>query len=396
MGLLGGGLVLAFLPSTLTKAFSVDARLLEEAGKGFVAVAILLCIGTVGNILGSQLQAQDRFLELNASQFAMGLAFQLVPVAAAKIFSPTLETVIIAGCAARSLQTWMYVGFLMTSKHRMGPPRFSLEDGREMLRYGAWTSISNIISPIVVNLDRVLISYLAGPAAVGSYSVAYNLVMKALLIPGSLASALFPRLSQASSPSDLERNSRSAVLSLGILFCPMLLVGCAALDPFLSLWLHRFASRDAVNAGEILLFGIWFNGLALIPSVRLQATGRPDLVAKIHAAELLPFIALAWLLVKQFGIVGAASAWTIRVMADSILIFQMAGMLGILFRTLMAPCILIVGSVGIFIYLRPSHLMAAALICMAFVFWGLWARGALPAEMRGRIRRLSPLVARFI
>ena len=71
---------------------------------------------------------------------------------------------------------------------------------------------------------------------------------------------------------------------------------------------------------ELLLIGAWINGIAIIPYSFLQGQGRPDLVAKLHALEVLPFIAMLWILLHQFGLSGAAMAWTVRVAIDAALL----------------------------------------------------------------------------
>jgi len=59
-----------------------------------------------------------------------------------------------------------------------------------------------------------------------------------------------------------------------------------------------------------------------VPFAALQAQGRPDLVAKFHLLELLPFIALLWWSLHRFGLLGAAGAWSLRVTADAVLLFR--------------------------------------------------------------------------
>jgi hypothetical protein len=57
----------------------------------------------------------------------------------------------------------------------------------------------------------------------------------------------------------------------------------------------------------------------------LQANNRPDLTAKFHALELLPFLGILWFGIQWFGLIGAALAWTLRVVADAVLLFAVAG-----------------------------------------------------------------------
>ena len=86
-------------------------------------------------------------------------------------------------------------------------------------------------------------------------------------------------------------------------------------------------STFASHAGpvvEILMIGAWINGMAFIPFSLLQAQGRPDLVAKIHALEVVPFIIILWFLLKLFGLPGAALAWVLRASIDALLLFAAA------------------------------------------------------------------------
>ena len=69
---------------------------------------------------------------------------------------------------------------------------------------------------------------------------------------------------------------------------------------------------------EILFLGAWINGSSqgILYSL-LQAQGRPDVTGKIHAVEVVPFLAVLWFLTKAHGIEGAALAWTIRAFVDA-------------------------------------------------------------------------------
>jgi O-antigen/teichoic acid export membrane protein len=52
----------------------------------------------------------------------------------------------------------------------------------------------------------------------------------------------------------------------------------------------------------------------------LQGIGRPDLTAKVHLAEVVPFLTLLWILTSHFGLIGTALAWVMRVTADLVLL----------------------------------------------------------------------------
>jgi O-antigen/teichoic acid export membrane protein len=53
----------------------------------------------------------------------------------------------------------------------------------------------------------------------------------------------------------------------------------------------------------------------------LQALDRPDLTAKIHLSQVVPYAAVLWWFIPRWGISGAAMAWTLRAALDFGLLF---------------------------------------------------------------------------
>jgi O-antigen/teichoic acid export membrane protein len=89
----------------------------------------------------------------------------------------------------------------------------------------------------------------------------------------------------------------------------------------LNLWLGRdFASRGTAVLQWIAL-GVFINSFAQIPFGAIQADGRPDLTAKLHIAEAPIYIAALFLLIKLWGIEGAAIAWCLRTTLDAVALF---------------------------------------------------------------------------
>jgi O-antigen/teichoic acid export membrane protein len=72
---------------------------------------------------------------------------------------------------------------------------------------------------------------------------------------------------------------------------------------------------------QVIGLGVLINSLGHTPFAFLQGIGRPDLPAKFHIIELPIYIVLVWILLSEFGIVGAACAWTLRVLLDTFLLF---------------------------------------------------------------------------
>ena len=86
----------------------------------------------------------------------------------------------------------------------------------------------------------------------------------------------------------------------------------------LEFWLGSEFHEISVPILYWLSIGWMVNIIAQPASVILQATGRPDLTAKAHMVEFVFYSIGLVLLLTNFGIVGAAMAWVIRVVMDTL------------------------------------------------------------------------------
>lgn len=93
---------------------------------------------------------------------------------------------------------------------------------------------------------------------------------------------------------------------------------------FFTIWAGVDFAQHSVPIFQVLLVGLVFNVPAYIPYAAFLAAGRTDLFAKICLAELIPYIVLLVALTYYFGPIGAAAAWSIRMVGDSILLFGFA------------------------------------------------------------------------
>jgi O-antigen/teichoic acid export membrane protein len=210
-----------------------------------------------------------------------------------------------------------------------GWPRLHSAEIPSLLRFGGWVTVTGVISPLLTVFDRFVIGAIAGMAAVTSYTIPYNLVMRLGVLPSSLQNALFPRFAKLPA-AEAARLQAQTVGLIASLVTPPLVACLLGMKMFLSLWIGPALAKTAAPIGEILILGLSVNMLAFIPFGFLQSRGRPDLPAKFHLAELLFYAPLLYALTWRYGPSGAAWAWDARSMADAILLFAAVGMLGVL------------------------------------------------------------------
>jgi O-antigen/teichoic acid export membrane protein len=249
---------------------------------------------------------------------------QLVPLAIVHWHGPDLAWLIPAVIVVRMLAVIPNLIELYLVMPLGVGGRFDFTKVRMLFSYGGWITVTNVLNPLLTALDRMVVGGMLSAEAVAFYTVPFNLVTRASVLPGAISGSIFPRLSKGTGEEASSLASRS-LFGLAAVLTPILVVAAAILRIFMHYWVGESFASHAAPVGMILLFGIWFNAIAAISSTHLQAINRPDLPAIFHAFEVLPFVGILWAAVHFFGLPGAAWAWTLRNIVDAILLFAVAG-----------------------------------------------------------------------
>jgi O-antigen/teichoic acid export membrane protein len=328
------------------------------------------------------LTGQERFGVVNIVQVGGMVLFQTVPLLIAFLIGPQLNIIIPAAVVYRcAVLVPLFFAvkkvLLLTSR-----PRVDRRRARELLGYGAWVSVTNIVGPILSTFDRFVIGVILGAASVAYYDVPSRLAQKASIVPGALSQALFPRLS-AQTRGEATATSLLAARAVNGFMTPLVVVVILLVDPFLTVWVGADFARHAAPVGATLLAGIWINSVATIPYAKLQAEGHPNWVAMAHVAEVLPYLAGLWWALQQFGLVGAALVWTARVALDAALLLWIAHMGRALLAPLTASAGLVCAAWGLTVVRIPQLEMvsAAIVIVAASGGWGLTSSPLLQSSI---------------
>ncbi len=343
------GLVAALLLWILGRYFLASVLKIPPEFRKEAIAALPWMVGTlplalVSSVLNGALEGRNRFLTVNILQVSSTVVFQVAPLAVAYRYGSSLAVVIPAAVLSRALMNLPFLIACYVAVPLTLPPVFSKKAAGSLLTYGGWVAVTGVISPLLETVDRFLIGAVLGVQAVTHYTLPYQLVTKARIIPGSLSRALFPTFSSASS-ADADRLALISLQSLTALMTPVVIGGIVLLQPFMHLWIGGELAVVVAPLGEILFFGVWANSLSYIPYALLQGKGRPDLVAKFHALEFGPFLLLIWTAIHFWGVYGAAVAWTLRIVADSALLFRFSGMPKGTMRVMGVPFLFIIAAI---------------------------------------------------
>jgi O-antigen/teichoic acid export membrane protein len=197
---------------------------------------------------------------------------------------------------------------------------------KSLFIFGGWISVSNLISPMMVYFDRFYIAAILSASVIAFYTTPFDLLTKLLFIPAALVGVMF-----ASFSTDWLGNPKLVIArykwSLFVVFAtmlPIMLVTSVYAFEGMSWWLGSDFAQQSYQIVQWLSVGVLLNALAMVPFAFIQATGRADITAKIHLLELPVYVLLLWIFMDEFGLLGAAMAWTIRVAVDLFVLFFVA------------------------------------------------------------------------
>jgi len=272
------------------------------------------------------LQAQQRFGLINAVRIPMGLVAFLAPLLVL-LFSNSLVAIVAVLAASRLL---FLVIHLLLCLYAMPALRHGVTIEPSvvvrLLRFGGWITVSNVVGPAMVYLDRFLISALVSIAAVAYYVTPYEIVTKLWIIPGAMVGVLFPAFS-TSFVQDRTRTVKlfgQGVKCVFLVLFPIALLIVALADLGLDLWLGKEFAEHSSRVLQWLTMGVLINSVANIPFALVQGVGRPDLTAKLHLIELPFYLFAVWWMTRAFGIEGTAIVWLVRILVDTVILFGFA------------------------------------------------------------------------
>jgi O-antigen/teichoic acid export membrane protein len=335
LGVAGAVVLVALAPVLVSHVLKIPPDLVSETRLALYELAAAVPVVLVSGSLRGVLEAARRFDVVNAIKLPANSANFLLPLLGAALgwHLPGIVALLVAGRAITMLA--LFAACVRQFPAVLHPARIERARARSLLTFGGWVTVSSVVSPILVYIDRVAVGALLSMAAVTYYTAPYEMVTRLWIIPTSLVAALFPIFSGFADRLDAMAVERLVLRSLKLLLLsvgPIVILVYTFAPDVLRLWLGREFSEQGTVALRILAIGVLVNSLAQVPYSLIQGLGRPDLTAKFHLMELPLQVLLAWACVDLWGIAGAALAWSARIAVDAALLFAAASRLAPLNR----------------------------------------------------------------
>lgn len=308
------GLILAAAaPLIADRWVNLGALSAEHVGLALQLAGIALACQWPANLYAAGLVGLHRqgSLALSSSVFAgVRVAFSL----AALWQIPTLESFFVAQIASSVLQS---IGMriqlwsaLRLAGHRATPRLELLHRSRTFS--GGMTAIT-ITSILLVQMDKVILSYLLPLQEFGVYVVASSLATGLYMLISPVFSVIYPRLSalwhsgDAASSAGLYHSSSQAMAALVLPLAAVM--ACFPTEALLVLTGDPVLSANGAWVLVFLVVGCALNGIMNIPYALQLASGWTSLSVWINLAAIAVLAPATWLSALHWGAAGGAAAW---------------------------------------------------------------------------------------
>jgi len=313
-GIFGAGLVYFLLAPYSATWFKLSPATFSTARSVFEITALGIIPTTLTSGLRGALEGFQRFFESNLNRIVLGTLMFLVPALVVFIEGPDLQIVTLGLIATR----FFVCGLALFQLRHSLRGRFSVkgEDIKPLLNFGIWVTVSGLISPLMVYGDRFFVSAAVGAQALPLYAIPQEGLQRLLIIPAALTAALLPRMAVESNKVILAAMYNQNIRRIAVTMFFVLLSASVLAVPILKIWISEEFAAKTTMIVIVLCVGLWFNSMAQMSMTLLHSIGKPKLAAIAHMIELPLYIAAVILLTNMYGVLGAALAWSLRVILD--------------------------------------------------------------------------------
>jgi O-antigen/teichoic acid export membrane protein len=379
LGILSAAIIGLLTPAIVYRTLNIPAGLRVEMVDALYWLALAIPSVIVTSSLTGVLAAMQRFDVINCVRIPLALFAYVSPLLVLP-FTQDLSAVVAVLVLGRNLACLVYGAYTMRLLSALGQGIvFDRALVKPLLLFGGWMTVSNLVGPMMVYLDRFLIGIMVSVASVAYYTIPYDMVTKILIIPLALVGVLFPAFTTTFA-EDREQTSR--IYDRGIRYSfltlfPIILVVVAFARESLTIWLGEPFALHSTLVLQLLAIGVLLNSLAQPPFALIQALGRPDLTAKLHLLELPVYLLALWWALQHYGINGAALVWTLRVAIDLLALYGIAQRLlpaaSAIHRRAVYSVSVSLATVGFYLFALSPHVkvlsVALLLVLFSFIVW---------------------------
>jgi len=340
-----------------------------------LVLGVRIAVGFPMSVFGAVTTARQRFaatsgiaivvtlLQAAATYWVLRTGYGLVPLVSVTTLIG-LASYVAYAAVARSAFPGM----------RLSPGLFSRKQVRDVTAYSMYLFMIALAIQFGYNIDNVVIAAFAGTSAVAVYSVAFRIADYQRQLCNQFNGLLFPIVVRFSAGDEV--SAMRATLIDGTRFALGLITGVticlfAVADRLMLIWMGPDFTEALAPLYVLGLAGIVLVGAGPLGNL-LLARGHHRLVAYACAGEAAANLLLTLLLVRSYGIVGAAIGTAVSVTVSNLLVQMPAAC-----RLLGVPVLRFLGEAA-----GPSLLAAVPTVAAAWLIRA-GSPGVSPAHVLG-------------
>ena len=323
--LMVGGVFLFLAPVAWRGGFNVSSATLPLALAAVPAGAALVALMPAAAAVYGVLTAREMFLFASGLRLFQGAGRLLAAVAVVSTGGGVAgvlwaqASVDLVAVAVGFVWSWRWVGPAPVLAAAGPQLRLGRAGVVTVLAVGLPFALVVLLSGLLADAEKLALGMIRSVEDFTYYTVPFNAVIKFTVVSGAVARVLLPRLAALGARGDAaealeltERADRILVTGMVAAMVPVVVLA----PELLRIWVgDDFAVRSS-PASRILLVGVALNAAAIPGHSVVLARGRPSYLTYLLSAELIVHLVVVYLLVTAFGLVGAATAWTVRMGLD--------------------------------------------------------------------------------
>jgi O-antigen/teichoic acid export membrane protein len=310
IGLAGCGLVLLFTDALLDSVFAIPAHLRHEAEQALVFAAFGFLFGQLQIYLNSVPQSIRRYdqsallesifgvLTPLATVLTLWLGYGLVEIVAVRVLISVVNNVVLVGVI-----------------HRLLPDFVLVKPDRQTLivlgKFSGFAYLSRLATVAYAQGDKLILGALTSMSALTHYAVPFMLVNRVFALSYRLGGVLFPVASALAANREIDRLRELYLYAARYVFfinVSLALMLTTLAHEILLYWIGPSLAAGGAAVLTLIAFASLIDSLTNAPSLVNDGLGQPHVTGGFAVTRALLGVALTLLLVKEFGMMGAAWA----------------------------------------------------------------------------------------
>ncbi len=297
----------------------------ETVSQALLIMGFSIALQFPFDLYAGGLQGLQRQVLLNTVLVVMSTVRAVGMILILRFVSPTVAAYAVWQTCFACAQTVICAVLLWRSLPPGGRrPRFQPILLRRVARFAAGMSATGILSIILMQTDKVLLSRLLPLAAFGYYMLANTVALSLITLISPIFGAMFPTFSRLAALDD--QKTLTAIYHQSCQLMSVLLLPCATVIALFApevvfLWTGNPVTVEHTHLlVSLLVIGTALNGLTTLPYALQLAYGWTQLGMWYNLAAAVVVVPAIFVMAHLYGAVGAATVW-IALNSVSVLFF---------------------------------------------------------------------------